>query len=77
MLMRTRIAAAHVYPTIEALPAAVRDCRACEAHLPLGPRPVSRAGETAHILVVGQAPGVRVHTTRISWDGPSGERLRA
>jgi uracil-DNA glycosylase len=47
------------------LQTAVRDGRACEAHLPLGPRPVLRAGETARILVVGQAPGVRVHTTGI------------
>jgi len=70
-------AAATVYPTLEALLAAVRACRACEAHLPLGPRPVLRAGATARILVVGQAPGVRVHTTGIPWDDPSGERLRA
>jgi uracil-DNA glycosylase len=77
MLMRKSIAAAHVYPTLEALLAAVRDCRACEAHLPLGPRPLLRAGATARILVVGQAPGVHVHTTSILWDDPSGERLRA
>ena len=65
------------YPTLEALLAAVRNCRACEAHLPLGPRPVLRAGETARILIVGQAPGLRVHTTGLAWDDPSGERLRA
>ncbi len=65
------------YPSLEALLAAVRDCRACVAHLPLGPRPVLRARETARILIVGQAPGVRVHTTGIPWDDPSGERLRA
>ena len=65
------------YPTLEALLAAVRDCRACEAHLPLGPRPVLRAGDTARILIVGQAPGARVHATGIPWDDPSGERLRA
>ena len=65
------------YPTLDALLAAVRNCRACEAHLPLGPRPVLRAGEGARILVVGQAPGVRVHTTGIPWDDQSGERLRA
>ena len=53
------------YRTLETLLADVRDCRACEAHLPLGPRPVLRAGETARILVVGQAPGARVHTTGI------------
>ena len=33
------------YPTLEALLAAVRNCRACEAHLPLGPRPVLRAAQ--------------------------------
>jgi uracil-DNA glycosylase len=76
MLMQSTVAAT-VYPTLEALLAAVRGCRACEAHLPLGPRPVLRAGATARILVVGQAPGVRVHTTGIPWDDPSGGRLRA
>jgi len=68
---------ASIYPTLETLLAAVRSCRACEAHLPLGPRPVLRAGATARILVVGQAPGVRVHNTGIPWDDPSGDRLRA
>jgi len=43
--------------------AAVRACRACEAHLPLGPRPVLRAAATARILIVGQAPGARVNST--------------
>lgn len=64
------------YRTLESLLAAVRDCRACQAHLPLGPRPVLRATETARILIVGQAPGLRVHTSGIPWDDPSGERLR-
>jgi uracil-DNA glycosylase len=64
------------YATLEALLAAVRGCRACEAHLPLGPRPVLRAASTARILIVGQAPGARVHETGIPWDDPSGERLR-
>ena len=75
--MRRHTATARVYPTFEALLAAVRDCRACEAHLPRGPRPVLRASETARILVVGQAPGLRVHRTGIPWDDPSGERLRS
>src|SRR5665811_2190946 len=65
------------FSNLEALLKAVRNCRACEAHLPLGPRPVLRAGETARILIVGQAPGVRVHATGIPWDDLSGERLRA
>jgi uracil-DNA glycosylase len=65
------------YPTLKTLLRAVRDCRACERHLPLGPRPVLRAAATARILIVGQAPGLRVHNTGIPWDDPSGERLRA
>lgn len=64
------------YRTLEALLKAVRACRACEADLPLGPRPVLQADATARILVVGQAPGLRVHQTGIPWDDPSGERLR-
>lgn len=65
------------YRTLEVLLSAVRGCRACEAQLPLGPRPVLQASETARILVVGQAPGVRAHITGIPWNDPSGERLRA
>ena len=65
------------YPALEALLAAVRDCRACARHLPLGSRPVLRAGKSARILIVGQAPGARVHATGTAWDDPSGERLRA
>ena len=65
------------YPNLDALLRAVRACRACEAHLPLGPRPVLQAGESARILVVGQAPGARVHATGVPWDDASGERLRA
>ena len=55
----------------------IRACRICEAHLPLGPNPVLRASTTARILVVGQAPGTKVHATGIPWNDASGERLRA
>ena len=64
------------YPTLDVLLDAVRACRQCEQHLPLGPRPVLRASTTAGILIVGQAPGARVHATGIPWDDPSGDRLR-
>ena len=63
-------------PTLAELLTAVRQCRACEQHLPLGPRPVLQAGDAARILIVGQAPGARVHASGIPWDDPSGERLR-
>jgi uracil-DNA glycosylase len=62
---------------LPALLAEIRACRRCEAHLPLGPRPILRVSETARLLIVGQAPGTRVHTTGIPWNDPSGERLRA
>ena len=54
----------------------VRACRLCEAHLPLGPRPVLQMAATARLLVIGQAPGTRVHETGIPWNDPSGDRLR-
>ncbi len=54
----------------------IQACRACEAHLPLGPKPILRASTTAILLVVGQAPGRKVHETGIPWNDPSGDRLR-
>ena len=54
----------------------VRACRLCAADLPLGPRPIVRASSTARILIVGQAPGRRVHESGIPWNDPSGDRLR-
>ena len=56
--------------------AAARRCRICAAELPLGPRPVLRAAADARLMIVGQAPGTRVHASGIPWDDRSGERLR-
>ncbi len=54
----------------------IRACRICEAELPLGPRPVLRARASARLLIVGQAPGTRVHESGIPWSDASGKRLR-
>jgi len=62
--------------TLAALLARARACRLCAPHLPLGPRPVFRLAETARLLIVGQAPGTKVHASDIPWNDPSGERLR-
>lgn len=62
---------------LEVLLAEVRACRLCAAQLPLGPRPVLCADTRARVLIVGQAPGTRVHETGIPWNDPSGDRLRA
>jgi uracil-DNA glycosylase len=64
------------YLSLDQLLVDVRDCRACEAQLPLGPRPVLQAGAGARILIVGQAPGARVHASGVPWDDASGSRLR-
>jgi uracil-DNA glycosylase len=53
-----------------------RACRVCAAHLPHEPRPVLRAAATARLLIVGQAPGRKVHATGIPWNDPSGDLLR-
>jgi len=63
-------------PALDRLLQLVRACRVCEAHLPLGPRPVLQAGSMAKILIVGQAPGAKVHASGVPWDDRSGERLR-
>ncbi len=57
--------------------AEVRACTLCSAHLPLGPRPVVQVHSMARILIVGQAPGRKVHETGIPFNDASGERLRA
>jgi uracil-DNA glycosylase len=54
----------------------VAACELCAAHLPLGPRPVLRASHSARMLVVGQAPGTKVHASGVPWDDASGMRLR-
>ena len=54
----------------------VRACRICEKHLPLGPRPVLSASPESRIMVVGQAPGLKVHQTGIPWNDASGKNLR-
>ncbi len=54
----------------------VRGCTHCARHLPLGPRPVLRAAVSARLMIVGQAPGTKVHESGIPWNDASGRRLR-
>lgn len=54
----------------------VAACRVCEPELALGANPVVQAGSNARLLIIGQAPGRRVHDTGIPWNDPSGDRLR-
>ncbi len=61
---------------LEKLLKEVRSCRTCEDELPLGPNPILRAKRSAKILVIGQAPGTKVHASGVPWDDASGKRLR-
>src|SRR3989441_3014382 len=56
--------------------AEARACAVCAKHLPYAPRPVFLVGAAARLLIVGQAPGRRVHETGIPWNDPSGDALR-
>ena len=55
---------------------AARACRLCEKDLALGPRPVLKLHREARLVIVGQAPGTRVHETGIPYNDRSGDRLR-
>ena len=54
----------------------ILQCKICKDHLPLGPRPVVSAHPDAKIVIIGQAPGTKVHASGIPWDDASGKQLR-
>ncbi len=62
--------------TLDQLLEDVRLCAVCAARLPFGPRPVVQVGREARVLVIGQAPGSKVHASGIPWSDDSGARLR-
>ena len=54
----------------------IRQCTICTKHLDLGPRPVVSGHIDSKIVIIGQAPGTKVHASGIPWDDPSGKQLR-
>ena len=54
----------------------IRNCDVCTKHLVLGPRPVVSAHIESKIIIIGQAPGTKVHASGIPWDDASGKQLR-
>lgn len=54
----------------------ISQCTICKAHLPHGPRPVVTAHQNSKIVIIGQAPGTKVHDSGIPWDDQSGKKLR-
>ena len=62
---------------LERLLEEIRGCTICAADLPHGPRPVVQVHRDARVLIVGQAPGRKVHESGVPFDDPSGDRLRS
>jgi uracil-DNA glycosylase len=62
--------------TILALQQEIARCALCAPYLAAGPRPVVQFSASARILIIGQAPGVKVHASGVPWDDQSGARLR-
>ena len=54
----------------------ISHCKICEKHLLLGPRPVVSAHIDSKVVIIGQAPGAKVHASGIPWDDASGRQLR-
>ena len=54
----------------------IRNCVLCQQQLPYEPRPVVQLGERSKVIIIGQAPGRRVHQTGIPWNDASGKTLR-
>lgn len=61
---------------LKSLLAAVQQCDICAKHLPHGVRPVLQIDPKAKLLIVGQAPGRKVHEPGVPFDDASGDRLR-
>jgi uracil-DNA glycosylase len=54
----------------------IKQCTICKEHLLLGPRPVVSAHPNSKIVIIGQAPGTKVHASGVPWDDASGRQLR-
>ncbi len=64
-------------PSFEAFAREVRACRLCRGvYFDHEPRLVFQAEPGAKLLLVGQAPGRRVHETGLPFNDPSGDNLR-
>lgn len=55
----------------------IKACNLCESHLSHGARPVLTAHPKSKIIIIGQAPGIKVHLSGVPWDDKSGENLRS
>jgi uracil-DNA glycosylase len=61
----------------ESLLASIQACTVCSDFLAAGPRPIVQFSDTSRIVIIGQAPGSRVHASGVPWNDDSGDRLRS
>ncbi|QSE99119.1 uracil-DNA glycosylase family protein [Fulvivirga lutea] len=55
----------------------IKACTICSQYLVDGVRPVFSFNAKSKIVIIGQAPGRKVHESGIPWDDKSGENLRS
>lgn len=55
----------------------IRDCQVCASCLEHRVNPIVNADLASKVVIIGQAPGKKVHETGKPWNDKSGERLRA
>ena len=51
-------------------------CTVCKNFLHYSPRPIFSVSKDSKILIIGQAPGQKVHDSGVPWDDQSGNELR-
>lgn len=61
---------------MESLLAEIKACQLCKGKLPHQPNPVMSAHPNNKLLIIGQAPGTKVHESGIPWNDASGKELR-
>ena len=54
----------------------IHNCLLCKQYLPFAPNPVLQFSTKARIVIIGQAPGLKAHTSNKPWNDASGDRLR-
>lgn len=52
----------------------IQECKICRCFI--DPKPVVFAHKESKIIIIGQAPGAKVHNSGIPWDDASGKQLK-
>ncbi len=61
---------------MQALLRRIAACTICAEKLPHPPRPIVQGAPGARLIIIGQAPGAKVHASGVPWKDASGDLLR-